>query len=224
MIKGCHFLLDADYHFLMDEIRDGKLEGTYSGTIVGNVSLVQGKVNNALYTNGINQWVNIGNHRDKCLGNLTRCSKGFVLALWLKAHQDVSGGGNEYYISSGGQTSLSIGMTLLQQNGNLLAVFRNESMFWSASVPDFESHLWYHVVLAWTGGRGLQVYFDGCLCKTEEGTISASNVDPSVTDFVFGNANNALDDGTYAGEMTLDEIRRYGWRRRVENLHGWYNT
>ena len=29
--------------------------------------LVPSKSNKALYTNGIDQWVNIGNHRDKCL-------------------------------------------------------------------------------------------------------------------------------------------------------------
>ena len=191
----------------MDEIKNGELVGTYPGNIVGSVSLVKGNVNKALYTNGINQWVNIGNHRDKCLGNLAMCSKGFVMALWLKAHQDVSAGGNEYYINSGGHTYQSIGMTLLQQNGNLLAWFRNESMFWSASVPDFQSHLWYHIVLAWIGERGEQVYLDGCLHQADEGRNWANNKNPIYNDFVFGNANTALNGGSFAGEMTLDEVR-----------------
>ena len=188
----------------MDEIKDRKLVGTYLGDIVGDVSMVQGKVNKALYTNGIDQWVNMGKHRDKCLGNLTRCSKGFTMALWLKAHQD---GGNEYYINSGGHTSQSIGMTLLQQHGDLVASFRNESMHWRADVTDFESQVWYHVALAWTGEKGVQVYLDGCLRQTDEGVKKGNNQNPIYNDFVFGKANTALNGSDVAGEMTLDEVR-----------------
>ena len=191
----------------MDEIKNGKLVGTYPGNNVGDVSLVQGKVNKALYTNGIDQWVNIGNHRDKCLGNLTMCSKGFVMALWLKAHLDVSAGGNEYYINSGGHTYQSIGMTLLQQNGDLVASFRTESMHWRADVSGFQSQVWYHVVLAWSGERGEQVYLDGCLHQADEGRTLANNQNPIYNDFVFGNANTALNGGSVAGEMSLDEVR-----------------
>ena len=80
-------------------------------------------------------------------------------------------------------------------------------MFWSASVPDFQSHLWHHIVLAWTGGRGLQVYFDGCLRQTDEGIYLANNENPIFNDFVFGNSNSALTADGFAGEMTLDEVR-----------------
>ena len=191
----------------MDEIINRKLVGTFPGNTEGNVVLVEGKANKALYTNGIDQWVNIGNHRDKCLGNLTGCSKGFVMALWLKARQDVSAGGNEYYINSGGHTYQSIGMTLLQQNGDLVASFRTESRYWRADVTGFESQVWYHVVLAWTGERGEQVYLDGCLHQADEGRNWANNQNPIYNDFVFGNANTALNGGGVAGEMTLDEVR-----------------
>ena len=85
--------------------------------------------------------------------NLNRCTKGFV-ALWLKAYVAT---GNEYYVNSGGHTSESMGMTLLKQNGNLLAGFRTESMHWRVDVAGFESHVWYHVVLVWTAQGGEQV-------------------------------------------------------------------
>ena len=191
----------------MDDIENRKLVGTYPGNIYGDVSLVQGKVNKALYTNGIDQWVNIGNHRDKCLGNLTMCSIGFAMVLWLKAHQDVSAGGDEYYIKSGGHTYWSIGMSLMQHNGDLVASFRNESIHWRAQVTGFESRVWYHVVLAWAGESRVQVYLDGCLSQTDVGTDLANNHDPIYNDFVFGNANTALGIGSLAGEMTLDEVR-----------------
>ena len=215
----------------MDEIYNEKLVGIYLGNIVGDVSLVSGRANKALYTNGIDQWVNIGNHRDKCLGNLRLCSKGFVMALWLKAHQDDSAGGNtEFYIDSGGHTEWSIGMTLLQQSGDLAALFRNESMYWRADVTGFESQVWYHVVLAWTGERGMQVYLDGCLHQADEGSNLANNQNPSYNDFVFGNANTALNGGSVAGEMTLDEVRVWDadmdgedvWEIYVVDIQDWH--
>ena len=43
--------------------------------------LVPGKSIKALYTNGIDQWVNIGNHRDKCLGKSKSMYKGFCGAV-----------------------------------------------------------------------------------------------------------------------------------------------
>ena len=39
----------------MDEIKNGELLGTYLGTIIGDASLMKGKVSKALYTNGIDQ-------------------------------------------------------------------------------------------------------------------------------------------------------------------------
>ena len=137
--------------------------------------------------------------------NLNRCTKGFV-ALWLKAYVAT---GNEYCVNSGGHTSKSIGMTLLEQNRNLLAGFRTESMHWRVDVAGFESHVWYHVVLVWTALGGEQVYLNGCLCDRMDAGIShTNNGQPSYTDFVFGKANTALAGGTaYAGEMILDEVR-----------------
>ena len=191
----------------MDEIKNGKLVGTYPGTLDGSVSLVQGKVNKALYTNGINQWVNIGKHRDECLGNLRLCSKGYVMALWLKVHIHVTSGSNEYYINNGGHTQNSMGMSLHQKSVGLCASFRTLSKLWFAVVPDFESLMWYHIVMTWTEEGGLRVYMDGCLRQKADGADSTNNQNPSTTDFfVFGNANTDLS-GSFAGEMTLDDVR-----------------
>ena len=213
----------------MDEIIDGKLIGTYPGNLDGDVSLVQGQTNEALYTNGIDQWVNIGNHRDKCLANPALCSKGFVMALWLKAHIHVIDGSKEYYINCGGHTSQCVGMSLHQKSIGLCASFRTVTRLWFAVVPDFESQVWYHIVMAWAEGGGLKVYLDGCLRQTEDGTNSANNKNPSVTDFVFGNANTALGSGSIAGEMTLDDVRVWDadmdgddvWKIYLADIYPW---
>ena len=112
----------------MDELENGMLVGTYPGHFVGEVTLVHGKVNKALYTNGIDQWVNIGNHRDKCLGNLARCTKGFVMALWLRAPTDPTGR-KHFYVNSGGHISKSMGIILHQKNMKLNSQFIIHNIF-----------------------------------------------------------------------------------------------
>ena len=176
----------------MDEISNGNLVGTLFGNFTGDVALVPGKLNKALYTNGMDQWVNIGDHRDRCLGNLEKCSNGFVMALWLKAHTHVMNG-SEYYVNSGGHTVRSIGMTLLQQDGKLVSSFRTTSMRWRVDVPGFVSKLWYHVVLVWSRERGEQIYLNGCMCGgMDTGVEIDNNKHPWYTDFIFGNANTDL--------------------------------
>ena len=206
----------------MDQIQNGHLLGTYPGNLDGDVVLREGKVNNALYTNGIDQWVNIGNHRDKCLGNPSLCSKGFVMVLWLKAHVHVTDNNNEYYINCGGHTSKCVGMSLHQKSIGLCASLRTESKLWFAVVPDFESQLWHHIALAWTEGGGLRVYLDGCLRQMERSENNVNNRDPSFTDFVFGNANTALNGGSIAGEMTLDEVRVWDADMNEEDIWNIY--
>ena len=193
----------------MDEISNGNLVGTLFGNLTGDVALVPGKLNKALYTNGMDQWVNIGDHRDRCLGNLEKCSNGFVMALWLKAHTQVMNG-SEYYVNSGGHTVRSIGMTLLQQDGKLVSSFRTTSMRWRVDVPGFVSKLWYHVVLVWSRERGERIYLNGCMCGgMDTGVEIDNNKHPWYTDFIFGNANTDLTErySVVAGEMTLDEVR-----------------
>ena len=231
IIKWYHIairLLDANNFFPMDEIKNGELLGTYFGTIIGDASLMKGKVNKALYTNGIDQWVNVGNHRDKCLGNLSLCSKGFVMALWLNAHTRVTGRSIEIYINSGGHTMKSVGISLHQKEASLRAAFRNDTKTWFAVISDFESHRWYHVVLAWSGERGLEFYLNGCLRKTDHmGRNIRNNRDSTITDFVFGNAN--MDGSNAAGEMTLDEVRVWDadmdeedvWKIYINDIRPW---
>ena len=131
--------------FPMEEVITDKLQGSIEGVVTGSVSLVVGKRGKALYTDGVDQWVNFGNQKHTCLGNLTVCHKGFVMALWLKAH-----GTDEYYVSSGGYAVQSVVICVLMKSSKLVAIVRNETIAWYAEMMTlFDRNVWSHVALTW---------------------------------------------------------------------------
>ena len=217
---------DADYSFPMDKIEEGHLVGTFLGNLNGDVALVPGRSNKALHTNGIDQWVNIGNHRDKCLGNLTVCAKGFVMALWLRAYIHVTSN-VQFYVDSGGYTAQSLGITLFQKHGELRVRLRTESKYWKVESINFSINVWYHVAVVWTGEDGVQFYMNGCLCgRDDSATKRTNNQNPSFTDFIFGNKNTNLanNDTPLPAEMTLDEVRVWDGNMDEEEIWKIYTT
>ena len=135
------------------------------------------------------------------------------MAFWLKAYRyDDVGLFDEYYLSSGGQTSQSVGVAVLMQNSKLTVEVRNESVTWSASRISFDINIWNHVALTWSGADGgqLHIYVNGKVVAEDlHGTKRVNNRVQRVNDFVFGSSNDAdeimkLQD---AGEMSMDELR-----------------
>ena len=74
---------EPKYTFPMEEITGGQLTGSVQGVLVGDVKLVSGKQGRALYLNGLDQRVSLGNQRHNCMGDLNKCINGFVVALWM---------------------------------------------------------------------------------------------------------------------------------------------
>ena len=66
----------------MDCIEDGQLLGSINGSIYNGVALDSaGKYGKAMHTDGVSQYVDLGNHRDKCFGNLDHCPHGITFIL-----------------------------------------------------------------------------------------------------------------------------------------------
>ena len=77
----------SDYIYIkMDEIKDGKVVHSTLNNIqaVGNPRLGVGRVNNAVNLDGNGQYLDVGKHREICLGNLVYCQDGFNNAMWVK--------------------------------------------------------------------------------------------------------------------------------------------
>ena len=140
------------------------------------------------------------------MGDLRKCNNGFVVAMWLQMHKyDEQGRYNdEYYISNGGHTSRSIGISLHMRGKRLLAMFRTKTRFGQVYYDNGLSlHTWYHVVLVWSAASGGYVYINGALGSyNQRGQPLTSNRKGSTyTNFILGDANT--DPPSDPGEMTF---------------------
>ena len=211
----------------MDEIVGGEVSGSVPGAVVGDVKLVRGVRGQALYMNGIDQRVDLGNQRHNCMGDLSKCKNGFVMAMWLQMHKYDEPGlyTDEYYISNGGHATRSIGVALLMREKKLLAMFRTETRLWEAYYDDGVSlHTWYHVVMVWSSASGGYIYINGALgSHNQQGESWNSNQQPNTfLNFILGDANT--DPPIDPGEMTLDELRI--WDMAMDDQGAWklYST
>ena len=190
----------------MEEVVGGELSGSVPGA---KVKLIRGVRDQALYVNGLDQRVDLGDQRHNCMGDLSKCNNGFVMAMWLRMHAyDEPGPYNdEYYISNGGQTATSIGVALLMREKKLLAMFRNETRQWVVHYENFCLHKWCHIVLAWSLAAGGNVYINGALASFyQEGQAGNNNLQGNIyVNFILGDSNQ--DPPQNPGEMTLDELR-----------------
>ena len=188
----------------MEEIDGGQLSGSVQGVIVGDVKLVPGKRGRALYVNGVNQRVNLGNQRHNCMGDLEKCNNGFIMAMWIQMHKHDD---TEYYISNGGQTHQSIGVAMTLRKRKIKAAFGTATRTWDSIYDaDVDMQTWYHVVLAWDIATGGKLYINGLLVSHDQnGSTLTSNKQPKAyVDFILGASNR---DYKNPGEMTLDELR-----------------
>ena len=138
------------------------------------------------------------------MGDLNKCNKGFVMAMWIQMHNNDN---TEYYISNGGQTHKSIGVAMMLKDKKLRTVYRTATHVWDLSFDGAVSlHTWYHMVLVWNVVNGGKVYMNGVVINHDQnGSTVASNRKPNAfVDLILGDTNR---DFIYPGEMTLDELR-----------------
>ena len=203
------------YSFPMGEVTGDVLFGSVNGTLIGGAQLVRGRRGKALNANGLDQWLDLGNQRDTCMGNLDNCHRGFAMAMWLQMHRyDEPGTDNDdYYITNGGHTDRSMGVALLMREKNIVAYFPTTSKLWEVTYTrEPILHIWYHVVLRLTTSAGGQIYINGEFgAGDRQGTVHASNLDgDTFATFLLGSESNSPLGGY--GKMTLDELRFWDLR------------
>ncbi len=182
------------------------LLGTVDGEVHGGAVLADGTKGHDLYLDGIDGWVDLGNQRHTCLGNLQHCVNGFTLSLWIKIGDKT--GDALHYISSGGHTKLSHGISLKKRDGKRRMDFRLNSpgRCWVVEDPDpTVSNSWYHVIDVWHPTDGAKLYLNEILVAntTNPSSVVAGNDHPKM---VIGRPNNVF---IKYGRAWMDEIEIY---------------
>ena len=189
---------------------------------MGGARLVGGRRGKALYTNGLYQWVDLGDHRSNCMGNLDNCNNGLVMAMWLRIHRygDPGTDNDEYYITNGGHTERSMGVALLMRGKNIIVYFCTASKVWELNY-DIEVTLdtWYHLALTWSRTNGGKIFINGMLGGGDAlGANHVSNLDGDTYTRLSLGCDSVSPPGG-AAHMTLDELR--AWDFMLVDMYVW---
>lgn len=121
--------------------------------LTGYPESVPGKVNNAIRLNGNQQYIDLGERTDECMGNFDHCKFGISIFFWLKI--------NEYddkmFIMSTGTN----GIKLYYNQGFVYVTLDNDRKSWRISVPRLQKNVWHYIEFSWHKDIGLSFYVDG---------------------------------------------------------------
>ena len=190
------------------------------GTVVNIHTLVRGVVGNAIYTNGMNQWVTFGSHKDRCFGNTSRCDQGFSLAFWLKLGERTENHPCKFILNS---------MDRHCANGFEVCWAMNKQLRVSVNFPIgsyikvtkiVESSIWYHLGVTWSKVNGLTILLNGHFHRNTRDVTSESKAEwLLVIEVTLGASVRNPANTDYMSEVTVDEF--YFWEKMMTKITMW---
>ena len=203
----------------MDEIQGTTLKGSIPGSIVGGSGLVQGKLEYALATNGIDQAIDFGKHLDKCFHTPDVCGTGSTFSYWLK-WKSVSGHG--LVMDSGGYYRNARGYShSINRYGFMDVNVKDSSYYYKLRASISEPEKWALIVQTWSPSSGIKLYANGCILQANAERITRRYSVARDINFVIGtNSVNpaqwiAMEIDNFLawdGELIEDEV----WRLYVQ--------
>lgn len=192
----------------MEAIRDGRV--VHPSLLIkaeGDPTVVPGKIGNAIQLDGNGQYLDLGQHTEKCLGNLARCVNGMTISAWMNFR---SYSNNMYYISTGEN-----GIHMYYRNGYIYVELSQPGRAWRITVPRFEPNRWYFIEMTWHRDDGLRLYVNNRLVgkgKLVDFRETSIDIGPN---FYVGKANPGDLTSTrpsYA-DVIIDEMEFWEGRR-----------
>ncbi|GFN82964.1 neurexin-2-alpha [Plakobranchus ocellatus] len=151
---------DQGYEVFSFDRVDGQrvLHDKYDVQLMNGAAIVRGRLGGAVYMDGRRQYVNLGRHYDKCLGNIDLCRHGMTLSVHLRPgdlRRD--------------QTFLAAPtFRLYYESGMLKAEFMGENRTWRTESSGLREGSWQRVTLAWHQMKGLSMYIDDELASRDD--------------------------------------------------------
>lgn len=196
-----------------------------TGSITGNFAMpavyAQGVANTAIYFDGIQQYLDLGDLRSQCFGSLDLCPSGASYAFWIwigstKAMTPE----RQYILSSGAQTPSTPGITVYMEGGVLYAVTSTTAATWGPVSIPVSPKTWYQVAFSWSQANGLWLYINGVqIGKVETSTVFSQVNTPSSNNFVIGKPNDA---DTNFGEFYMDTMNFWSEYREEQFFADFY--
>ena len=187
----------------MDEVADSGRRIEHAQlpiSLSGYPQLIPGIVNKALSLNGNQQYIDMGENGDECLGNLDLCKFGLSLFFWLNIDQYDN---NMYILSTG-----TDGVRVYYNQGYIYVTLNNDRKSWRVSVPELAIDTWHFVELSWHPDKGLSFYVDDNLRATTGYRDIPAQLGEDERHFYIGRPNPYDVQGqsfTY-GHMAVDEL------------------
>ena len=77
--------LEADYSFPIDNPNGSSIIGhNIVATLVNGADLMTTNSYKYIHLDGIDDYIDLGENSDKCLGNVQLCTSGLTLSMWIQ--------------------------------------------------------------------------------------------------------------------------------------------
>ena len=119
-------------------------------------------------------------------------------------HKVPATGKQNYYLSSGGQTSSSHGISLYQKSsGDLCVSTRTTTTKWEEACFPAQRKVWMQITFVWSNDTGLMLFSDGALRAQINGTSWTGPTKNVFNKFFIGKPNNQ---DKMFGQAFIDEL------------------
>ena len=159
------FFSDFDYELSMDSISDDTLVGiNLLARTNGSIALCPGINGNALLLDGVDDYAEVVNIENTCLGDIRLCTEGLSLAFWLYPNTKLVGVG--HYVVGTLHGIHDLGFHVTWSVAETFRVrFQTDTNFWYYEVPGAlpigGGGKWDHYVIVWKNLSVLKVFKNG---------------------------------------------------------------
>ena len=156
--------------------------------------------------------IELGDHRQDCLGNMALCPGGFTFSLWFKA-ADIGVQWSHPFHS----TYMLFFVRRLPNGMKPYFTLRNEThhhLVGKTNILSFDN--WHHVAITYSKNSGYNTYFDGCI---------APDVNPKVEDIVLVHRKFEMgcDNGNKCMKIHYDDLRFWTERKSPQFIRWLWN-
>ena len=192
----------------MNGIRGDTLDGVLMGnTLHGQIHSTAGKMGSAIYLDGQQSFIDLGDKSDTCLGDLSLCQYGITISFWAMYGEIRDG----VHILDSGER----GFRIYLDGRRLWVEFQRTPVTWSTSWDGPQVGRWHFIEVSWHPDDGLRMWVDLDLVAYEQSSSDQLYSGSSRGQNLYiGRASS--DDNDRFPVVTLDDLEMwYGNRERL---------